>query len=211
MIPRNSPEVREFLTHTYEDLKSSGIELNLAPESHVFYPPQYTTACNGYFVINPHILAVGTGKDFDFWFPIYVHEYCHYRQWKEEDPEYTNGFIDGKEVFDYVDEALDGIRPSSKKEYLDWVKRAQILEANCERRARAMIVEWKLPLDEKEYSQKANSYLHFYNYIGSHRRWYAPGREPYNIPEVWQAFNTTIDSSFPENWNYTKLYENCCI
>ena len=211
MIPRKSPEVRAFLTHTYEDLKSSGIELNLAPESHVFFPPNYRIACNGYFVTNPHILAVGTGKDFDLWFPVYVHEYNHYRQWKEQDPEYTAAFIDGREALDYVDEAMEGKIDLSSDKLWNYVRIAQTMEANCERRSHQMILDFNLPIDAEEYSQKANSYLHFYNFIGSNLKWYTPGKEPYNIPKVWQAFNSSIDSSFPENWNYTKLYENSCI
>lgn len=211
MIPRNNPEVKSFMAHTTEDLKRSKVEINLAPESHVFFPPKYNLACNGYFIIEPLILAVGTGKDFDQWFPVYVHEYNHFRQWKEEDPEFLVGFLDGMETFDMAWEVIQGTREASEEQVQGWIKNAQALEANCERRARDTIITWKLPIDVEEYCQKANSYLHFYDYIVSRKKWYTAGKEPYNVSRVWKEFNSDIDPSFPGNSQYINLFQKYCI
>jgi len=204
--------VKSFLAKTKNELLFSGVKIDLSEDSHVFFPPAYDIPVNGYFITEPLLLACGTGKSLDQWFPIYVHEFNHFRQWKEQDPEYLAGFIDGREAFEYIDDIVEGRVTATKEEFWNYVNRARNLEANCERRSHAMIIEFELPIDKDRYAQQANSYIHFYNYIGLNRTWYTPGKEPYNIEEVWSKFNTTIDTDpAPVNWSYMSLFDEYCM
>jgi len=202
--------MKDFLIETRRDLEDSKVEIILSPDSHVLYPTD-DLLCNGYFITEPLTFAVGTGKELDLWLPIYAHEYCHFRQWKEEEPVFRHGFIDGVETFDMAVEVMEGKREATPEEFWNWIRRAQSLEADCERRAQTLIEAWELPIDSEEYAQKANSYLHFYTYIANKKKWYAAGKEPYNVPEVWQEFNTSIDTQFETDLEYNKLFEGYCI
>ncbi len=49
----------------------------------------------------------------------------------------------------------------------------------------------EIPTDT--YAQRANSYITFYKYILQSRKWYKPGKEPYNQEAVWSLFPKTVD------------------
>lgn len=132
--------------------------------------------CNGYF--DCATLAVATGKPFEDWFPVFIHEACHMDQWLDESEYWPDTLDDdytilerhhaGEDVDDKIVSALNNII---------------LLEADCERRAVEAIEKFGLPLDPKIYAKHANSYLLFHTKMLTTRSWYSIA--PYEIKKIW--------------------------
>lgn len=200
-----------FMYDTQMEMEAAGVEVILDHDhSHVKLPTGLE--CNGYFIDYPKaIFACATKKDFNEWFPVYVHEYCHFTQWRDEIPEWDALWRMGLYYDNFLDQWIErGL------EFRSWTIRHYIqaginIEADCERRVIELINEYDFPIDPEEYAQKANAYVHFYNYVEENRTWYIAGKEPYNVKEVWSQFNTTIDDDFSLNPGYMALYEKYCF
>jgi len=204
--------VEHFMYESQREMEASGVEIYLEHNAtHVALPSGMK--CNGYFIDNPIIkFACATQKPFANWFPIYVHEYGHFTQWRDKIPAWTDVWIDGL----YYDNFLDQWLGYRQMRFAPWkvarfIQAGIALESDCERRVIDLIGKHSLPINKEEYAQKANSYVHFYNYIEENRKWYIPGKEPYNLPEVWSQFNTTVDNDFSPNEAYMELYAKHCF
>jgi hypothetical protein len=86
---------------------------------------------------------------------------------------------------------VDSVRSplSLKRKVIDIMRDT---EWDCELRAVARIHEYDLPIDAQEYSQKANAYILFYNWVALTRQWYPKGFAPYQIPELYRAMPDVI-------------------
>jgi hypothetical protein len=89
------------------------------------------------------------------------------------------------------------------------VKDTQALEADNERRTVRLIKELSAPVNLDEYCQQANSYLHFHNIMLEERKWFTKERGPYQSPDIWPLFNTTIDSTFKTSAAQRKALLTC--
>ncbi len=58
------------------------------------------------------------------------------------------------------------------------------MELDNEKRSVAIIKAWDLPIDVKTYTQKANAYIQFYNWMFFTRRWCTPQNSPYKNPKT---------------------------
>ena len=204
--------IGQFMYDTQMEMEKCGVTLLLESDNtHVKLPSGLE--CNGYFIDHPQLIfACATKKLVDRWFPIYVHEYCHFTQWRDQIPEWTDVWVDGL----YYDNFLDQWLGARQLRFAPWkiakfIQAGISLEADCERRVIKLIEKRNLPINKMEYAQKANSYVHFYNYIEEYRRWYEVGKEPYNLPEVWSQFNTTVDDDFSPNPKYMEIYAKHCF
>jgi len=78
------------------------------------------------------------------------------------------------------------------------------LAADGERRAGRLIRELEAPIDLDRYIRAANAYVHFYNVMAKHRRWYPPGRAPYDDEASRAAASPTLDADYsktpPKLW-----------
>lgn len=204
--------VKKFLAETIIELLEHGVDVNLSSKNFVLIR-HCDSKVNGYFIDRPTwAFGVAAGFPIEEWLPIYVHEFNHFRQWREEEPVYLEALIDEVEGFDYLDEWINGTRDLSDDQVHDYITRAREMEADCERRTYRMIQEYGLPINLDEYAQKANSYIHFYNYIEANKTWYKLGREPYRTPEVYRKMNTTVDDDFATvNPAYLDLYAAHCF
>jgi hypothetical protein len=95
------------------------------------------------------------------WFPIFIHEYCHFKQWKEKkftNKEWINTFT---KLYKWIDsgEELD------KKEQVLYARRARRAELDCEKRAVEEIKKYNLPINIDKYIQTANAYVFSYNFL----------------------------------------------
>ena len=200
----------QFLIDTQEEMKEFNVEILLPTTSHVKLPDGME--CNGYFADKPSLkFACGCGKDIDLWAPIYIHEYCHFTQWRDGIPEWTNLTIDGLYYDDFLDQWLGAGKEFPTEIIHKFINAGITIESDCERRVIKIIEETGMNIDVGEYAQKANAYVHFYNYIRDFRKWYIPGQEPYNIKEVWSQFNKTIDDEFLLSYEYQDLYRLHCF
>lgn len=108
-------------------------------------------------------------------FEIFVHEYCHYLQWKER-PNFYNSKAKGCDIVfnwldgeDYSDRAL-------AKAFANVIE----LEWDCERTALELMKRYKLPIDVNKYIRGANCYLFFYHTVHETRAWTSKNRSPYS-------------------------------
>jgi hypothetical protein len=160
----------------------------------VLLSPDSTVDCDGFwsqgwFDGDDKKLVVGTGCDEQKWLGVLLHEYSHLTQWVERAPVWREDEKDGAVIDDWL-------KGKSVRNARKAVAARRELEADCERRTVRLIRELEAPIDLDRYIRGANSYIHFYNVIAEKRKWYAPGRGPYSVPEVLAVANPTLDDDF---------------
>ena len=207
----NATNVATFMYNTQKEMEDAGVIVTLEHNnSHVMFAEGMM--CNGYFDDDPDPeFACATKKPFDDWFPIYVHEYGHFTQWRDQIPLWQGVVVDGTHSDDFLDIWIGQGIDCSSDAIEQCINAVRDVEADCERRAMALIAKHKLPIDADRYAQMANSYVHFYSYVKLNRKWYIPGKEPYRIEEVYSQFNTTIDDEFPISHEYADLFGRWCF
>lgn len=181
-----------FVSHVLTTLEHWGVDVELSAKQQVHtLPNQQGLACSGFFTETPYPkLAVATGKNKKEWLAILAHEFSHACQWKEQDPLWVQLFDDWgygrEEASDALDRWLDG-EEWSNTTLCDVIARIRDIELDCEKRTIQWIKTFKLPIDIEEYTQKANSYVYFYNQVQKTRRWYDTGQAPYQLERVWKS------------------------
>lgn len=99
-------------------------------------------------------------------FEIFIHEYCHFLQWKHNRKYYDRLVVGCSIIFDWLDGNF--YKKSILKYGFDCVIE---LERDCEIRAIEIIKKYNLNVDIENYTRTANSYLLFYNIIRENRKW----------------------------------------
>ena len=111
-------------------------------------------------------------------------------QWFEKDPVWHNEILPKSDCLFWP--WLEGTLELSPEDVHKYAMCNLKIELDCERRSSRMITELNLPLDLETYIKKANAYVMFYHLLPRHRKWYIVGKEPYNIPEVWQKMPNNL-------------------
>lgn len=89
-------------------------------------------------------------------FESFVHEYCHFSQWKNRSKIWQNA-----RNFD-----IDDICSNKKtKISIELIRLVQNVERDCDKRVLKLIDQKELPIYKPNYIQKTNSYLLLYNYM----------------------------------------------
>ena len=172
----------EFLAKLKKDCNKKGVTLKLVNKERIPYDRKKTFFISGYFVDYPKpTLACAIKKPVDMWLPILLHESCHMDQWSEGSKVWTSQLIDGIDSGVMFDEWLLG-EDFKSKEIDTFIKAAQLLELDCEKRTVEKIKKLKLPIDIKNYIQKSNAYLFSYSAIRKTRVW--PDKSPYSNKEI---------------------------
>jgi hypothetical protein len=146
--------------------------------------------CSGFFD-DEHgipIIAVATGKPKTDWLKIMLHEYGHATQWAEQTPLWN--------ICKKTGSWIDWLEGKSVRDIQKAIETSRDLEADCERRTVRLIRELELDIDIEAYSRAANAYVHFYNFMLIHRKWFAKDKAPYKVPEVMAAANPAMDADF---------------
>ena len=115
-----------------------------------------------------------------------MHESCHVDQYLEECASWS-AVENAGDPYLVLDLWLDNDIEMTPEQLKKCVKLIQWHELDCEKRTVAKIKDWGLPLDSKECTQHANSYIYFYTMMQSTRKWYRKGRGPYEIKMVTDA------------------------
>lgn len=147
------------------------------------------------------VLAISTNPNS---LDVLIHEYCHMQQYLEGHPYWKA--LNGK---GHMWQWLDGQKVPHTKVVAS-VEAHYNIEVDCEARAVKMHRKFKTGINLTEYIQKANAYTMFYFYVLENRKWYAPGREPYNLKEVWSKLPKTFAFNREKWYNkHKKIFENC--
>ena len=169
------PNDLAFIDFVKQECKRVGIKCILKNVKSVKLSEGSNARCSGYFDSENKELVVSMKRPDSL--AILVHEYCHLTQWEEQIPLWKKADVS----LTKIDEWLCG------KEIRNIIKHLAIardLELDNEKRSAKMIRKWKLSINIKDYIQKANSYIHFYNYIYYTRKWSKPRNTPYTNKQI---------------------------
>jgi hypothetical protein len=189
-------DVRKWVEYEILVSNSHDIPVKLLSKKHVMMD---NTRCAGYFCSEKPELVVACYKEPNEWIPIMVHESCHRDQYTENAP------IWNKKI------SVDGIKEDPLNLLWDWlynkielkprqvtaVTRAVMqIELDCEMRSAKKIDEFYLPINTKEYIQKANAYAYMYLTLQYTRLWYPKGKAPFYLADVWTKMPTDFDRDY---------------
>ena len=189
--------VKDFIEHVKSECKKYGIKCKLKNVTYLKLSDGIN--CSGYFdeeekelvVAMKHPQAMG----------VLAHEYAHLTQWVDGCKEWK----DGCKGLPKVDEWLVGKNIRNIKKYLGY---SRDLELDNEKRTVKLIKKWKLPIDIKEYVQRANSYIQFYNWLYYSRKWSSPKNSPYTNPKVYGKMPTKFNMKYDEmGEKWKRLYK----
>lgn len=189
------PHVRKFVRAEIRKCNDLGITVRLMRKRHIWTD---SIRCHGFFCDHAMELVVACHKPVEKWLPIMVHESCHRDQWSAKSPIWTRK-IESEDPLTCVFEWLDGKREIPKRKLRPYLQAVSNIELDCERRAVQKIIDGDLPIDVTPYIQRANAYVYFYLALEYTRKWYAKGRAPHQLEEVWRHMPKHFDC------DYTKI------
>lgn len=148
----------EFIKMATEELTMDGFEVVLQ-NSHSM------DGCSGWF--NHESKEFRVAKKSKNFFETFVHEYCHYLQWKYS-PIFWNRSVNG--YLTYVN-FLFNKRRYTKKHIEQSFADVLSIEHDCESRAIKLIKDFELDVDVEKYAKFANLYLWHYQFTLAFRKW----------------------------------------
>lgn len=183
----------KFIIDAIIDLQNSNATINFVKKK-LLYIEDEGIKSSGYFQISNKkpFLACAIGSDITEWLPVFVHEYCHFLQWKKGLKVWTQS--------EYI--TLDQIVKiqSNKSIKLDEMVRIlgdlRNLELDCEKRTVEIIRKYRLPIDIKTYIKKANAYVFFYTHIQQYRQWASGPKSAYNNQEILENISSRFYSNY---------------
>jgi len=180
--------IKYFIAFVKAECRKEGVKCDLRNTSYVKI--SNSIKASGYFDENVPTLVCSMGRKDSI--EILVHEYCHLTQWRERIPLWVEAEIS----MNLIDEWLSGKEVRNIKKHIEI---SRDLELDNEKRAVNTIKEFNLPINLENYIRKANSYVHFYNYMLISRRWATPTKSPYTNKRLLESMSTKF------NMNYKKL------
>lgn len=177
-----------FIAFVKAECRKEGVKCDLRNTKYV--KVTNSIKASGYFDESVPTLVCSMGRKDSI--EILVHEYCHLTQWREQIPLWK----DCVKSCVKLDEWLSGKNVVDIEKH---IANCRDLELDNEKRSVALIKEFELPIDVEAYTRKANSYVHFYNYMLISRRWCTTKNSPYTNKKL-------IENMSPKfNMNYKKL------
>jgi hypothetical protein len=167
-----------------------------------FAPQRYLmvggVSCVGW--ANDFGVKIATDNNKREWLSWFVHETCHLDQ-NATNPKWFSASEDALSKFE---EWLAGRRVKN----IDKIVKACIrLEHDCEQRTIRKIHRFKLPINVKEYAQKANAYLLGYYQSGIDRQWC---KKSYEDDYIWKALPPklfTLKTALKPPKEYLELFD----
>jgi hypothetical protein len=205
LLYQHAPESAfDFIGFALSELEAHQVKVILSEELQVFSDNFYSA---GYFDNDPPTFAVALGKPFNDWFLVFIHEFCHFRQFIEQPEEFNRLCSHIDLLFQWVDKQID----LSEEQIRTYSADALFLEYDCEKRVLNNLHHFGIEhlVNAKEYAQKANSYFNFYNYVAQHRTWYVGGKEPYSLDFVWKSFPDVLTIETQLSPQHENLYKYC--
>lgn len=189
-----APDVREWVNFEIAASNANDIGVHILKKRHVVMDK---IRVSGYFCGETDRLVVsGLAPD---WVQIMVHESCHRDQYTEKISMWNNMVeLNGEKhdplnlFWDWLNHEIE-LKPRKLREVM---LHCMNLELDCERRSAKKIDHFYLPINVKEYIQKANAYVYLYHVILHTRRWYPKGMSPFNLPNVWTKMPSDFDRDY---------------
>jgi hypothetical protein len=188
---------QQFVKYVKSECRANGIKVELRKRKYLVLSGNIK--CSGYF--DSECMKLVVAIDRQDWLPILVHEFGHFTQWMDDCKEWRTS---GTSLND-IDEWLGGKEVPNIKKSLG---KCRDLELDNEKRSVAIIKAWDLPVDTKTYTQKANAYVQFYNWMYFTRRWCTPENSPYKNPAIYKEMPTTFKMNYKQmSPKYKKVFQ----
>lgn len=199
----------KFLLKCFNEMWEKEVSLNLVNKEFITVSG---SPCSGYFNEDGLKLICAVKKPLEKWFPVFIHEYCHYKQYEEECDVWTNIYVDlpngkSKSAITIIDELIAG-KEISKSLAKKAIRIVQNLEKDCEQRTFNLIMDYGLHkiIDPTEYIKRANAYILFHNVIIKYNKWYKkPPYDETEILSVMPGYFLNDYTKMPQKWY--KLFE----
>lgn len=196
-----SQPYNNFLDDVIHTANANGVQIQMSDTDLVYCNSD--VPCRGYFTDLPSpVLSVACDYPKEEWLTTLVHESCHMDQWLSDSPYWINAKVLGIEAISLIELWVQGYIELTEEKKWHYIRLARNLELDCERRAVSKIKKLNLPLDVTWYTQRANAYVLYYNAIGYTRKWFKPGKAPYDRPEIYTTLpkEMVISDEWYEPW-----------
>lgn len=199
-----SDKVDKFIGKALQELIAKGVSIHLIAKDKV-------GKWSGYFDDTAPELKMATGKPKEEWLPIFVHEYCHFLQWQDEN--FSDDHID----WDAIEEWTDGNKKMKREAIVPLLYGARDVELDCEKRTLELIRRYNLPVCQEDYTKRANSYIMFYTFLAKKAPKYGVGTwcnkmPPYRVPEIFEIMpGDKLGSGKRISKKYIELIEKHCL
>lgn len=182
-------KMKKFISEALIDMIENKVSINLLRKNVIDMDDTYV---NGFFNSKPLSFNCAMAKPQKEWNLIFLHEYCHYKQFKENSKEWNNFCKFGSNLWNWLNNKVE--LDSSK--LMETVCAVRDLELDCEKRVVKIIEEYGLNhIDIKHYIKLSNVYVLFYSLLPKTRKWYS--KAPYNIKSIVD----TVPDKFLDNYN----------
>ena len=204
-------KVDEFISKLCYDLGYMNIKFIVSALDYVISDNVH---CNGCFedYKEPFHLSIAVGKPVSEWFPILVHESCHFDQWRGDcgvwNAARKDGYIE-EDIFKWIaGEPME--EPDAH--YGRLISLMRDVELDCEQRTAKKIIERRLPIDVKNYIRGANAYVLFYTFMAVDRKWYKIGKAPYRNPNILSLMSEEFDMNYNKlSMELIDLFRQACV
>ena len=221
MIKTYKPEIDKLLKDVITDLSYRSITPLFSLTDYV--ESNNGIKSNGFFDAECREFACAVGKPWQFWLRTFIHESCHFDQWKERCDAWqaSDRFLPSEEdlVWDWLDFKVDvpyqDHYNGKTMRFVDWSKIVEVakvtkeLERDCEERTIKKILEYGIPISTEDYARGAWAYVLFYEYILECRQWYVIGKEPYNNEDLKALMPTKMDANPVLTDEMRAIYAKC--
>lgn len=173
-----------------DECRASGLRISIEDDKVVC---ANGVPCSGYFQSAPLELKVAfKAPNFK---SILIHEYCHFKQWKERSLEWVtaeSGYgVDSSVAIDAWLTKLVELDPVVLNSHIEAV---MSLELDCEKRALEFMLQNDLKDLAVDYAKQANAYVLSYRMVQELRQWNSAGEAPYNEPAILALMPTEFIS-----------------
>ena len=181
---------KNFLKFAKKELKQHGFKLKIHHSKRVRVDKNIYTS--GLFSEIDKQIDVAIKKEEHLWLGVLVHEFCHFLQYLENNKYWQVCHKSRVDHFHKFDDWLNGKSIKNIETVIDEIK---MLEYDCERKAVALIKKCKLKINVENYTQRANSYIAFYDHIKKSRKWYG-NLAPYENKQIYKKMPVRIQARF---------------
>ena len=195
-----------FMEYAFKKLYSKKVKITISAAEYILLVSE-NLKCNGYFYEDDYedlIFGIAIGNTLDEWFPIFVHEFCHFEQFCENKARWNS--LRDDDLWYWV----AGTKELTQQELTDAINDSRDLEHDCELRVLKKIKEFKLPIDTERHSQQAAAYILFYDYMMKYRKWYKIGNEPYRNEKLMKLMPKKLPTVKSRKLKLTPAMERLC-
>lgn len=177
----------ELIKKIKADCKAAGVKVSLRNVGYVIMSGQIK--CAGYFDSLGRELVVALNHSHGL--ETIVHEFCHFLQWDEQ----CEAWVNNCDSIEMVDLWISGEDIPDIDTHISNVRN---LELDNEIRSVNLIKNFGLQseINPERYTQKANAYIQFYNWLKISRQWPEPKNAPYTNERIINAMSTKFDMDY---------------